>query len=119
MYSHKFGQGKYLSMFGGLYIEKVLLGIHGQLIDNSEVPRLLNYSKLSITGAGNIALNVPNITSAGYYIQVFLCAEFKTMMLLFKNEETILDFKKWMMIFDLKVLILHFVRSEIERNFNL
>ena len=48
-----------------------------------------------------------------------LYAEFKAMMLLFENEETILDFKKWMMIFYLKVLILHFVRSERERNFNL
>ena len=119
MYPHKFGQGKYLSMFDGLHIGKVLLGIHGQLIANSGVPRLLNHSKLSITGAGNIALNVPNITSAGYYIQFFLCAEFKIMMLLFENEETFLDFKKWKMILDFKVLILHFVHSEIERNFNL
>ena len=64
-----------------------------------------------------------------------LCAEFKAMMLLFQNEETILDFENWItekayeslmfhywkMILDPKVLsliILHFVRSERERNFN-
>ena len=64
-----------------------------------------------------------------------LCAEFKAMMLLFENEETILDFENWItekayeslmfhywkMILDPKVLsliILHFVRSERERNFN-
>ena len=29
-------------------------------------------------------------------IQVCLCAEFKAMMLLLENEETILDFEKWM-----------------------
>ena len=81
----------------------------------SGLPRLLNCSKLLITGVRNIALNVPNTTSACYWIQVCLYAEFKAMMLLFENEETILDFKKWMMIFYLKVLILHFVRSERER----
>ena len=64
MYPHKFGQGKYFPMFGGLHIEKVLLDIHGQLIAGSGFPRLLNYSKLSINVAENIALNVPNITSA-------------------------------------------------------
>ena len=55
------------------------------------------------------------------------------MMLLLKNEETILDFEKrmnekayesamfyyWKMTFDLQVLILQFVRSVRERNFNL
>ena len=55
------------------------------------------------------------------------------MMLLLKNEGTILDFEKWMnekaneslmfrywnMIFDLQILILQFLRSERERNFNL
>ena len=48
-----------------------------------------------------------------------LCAKFKAMMLLFENEETILDFKKLMMIFDRKALIIHFFLSERERNFNL
>ena len=66
MYPHKFGQGKYLPMFGGLNREKVHLEIHGQLIAGSGLPRLFNYSKLSIIGAGNIALNVPNIATACY-----------------------------------------------------
>ena len=78
---------------GGLHIEKLLLEIHGQLIAASVLPRFLNYSKLSITGAGNIALNVPNITSTRYFIQVCLCAEFKARTLLLKNEETILTLK--------------------------
>ena len=96
MYSHKFGHGKYFPMFGGLHIEKLLLEIYGQLIAGSEFPRFLNYSKLSITGAGHIALNVPNITCARYLIQVYLYAEFKAMMSLLENEETISDFEKWM-----------------------
>ena len=62
-----------------------------------------------------------------------LYAEFEAMMILFENEETFLDFKKWMnekanefpmfhywkMIFHLQVLLVQFVRSERERNFNL
>ena len=66
MYPYKFGQGKYFPMFAGLHIEKVLLEIHGQLIAGNGLRRLLNYSQFSIIGAGNIALNVPNITSACY-----------------------------------------------------
>ena len=32
MYPHKFGQRRYLPMFGRLHIEKILLEIHGQLL---------------------------------------------------------------------------------------
>ena len=41
MYLCKFGQGKYIPMFGGLRIEKLPLEIHGQLIAGSELPWLL------------------------------------------------------------------------------
>ena len=63
------------------------------MIAGSGLPRFFKYSNLLITGAGNTALNVPNITSARYLIQVCLCAEFTAMMLL-ENEETINDFGK-------------------------
>ena len=56
--------------------------------------RFLSYSKLSTAGAGNMALNVPNVTGARYLIQVYICAEFKAKMLLLENEETILGFEK-------------------------
>ena len=65
-YPDKFGQEKYFPMFGGFHIENVLLENHGQLIAGSGLLRVPNYWKLSITGAGNIALNVPNITIACY-----------------------------------------------------
>ena len=45
-------------MFGGIHIEKLLYEIQVQLIAGSRLPWFLNYSKLSITGTGNIALNV-------------------------------------------------------------
>ena len=92
-YPYKFGQGKYCPMFGGLHIEKLFFEIHGQFVAGSGLPQFLNYSKLSITGAGNIALNVPNITSARYLIQVCLCAEFKAMMLLLIYEKQFLTLK--------------------------
>ena len=66
MYPHKFGQGKFLSIFDGLHMGKVLLEIHDQLIAGSGLLRLLNHSKLSIISAANIASNVANITSACY-----------------------------------------------------
>ena len=66
MYRHKFGQGKFLPMFSGLHMGKVLLEIHDQLIAGSGLLRLLNHSKLSIISAANIASNVVNITSACY-----------------------------------------------------
>ena len=76
---------------------ELLLQIHGQLIAGIRLPRILNYySKLSITDAGNLALNVPNITSACYLIQVCLWAEFRAMILSLENEEAILGFEKCM-----------------------
>ena len=124
MCAHTFGQDKCFSMFGGLHIEKLLLEIHRQLIAARG---------LLITGAGNVALNDPNISSALYLIQVCLYPEFKARILLLENEEAILDFEKWVnekayespmfhylkMIFDLQVLIPWFVCSERERKFNL
>ena len=57
MYPQKFGQGKYFPLFRRLYIDKLLLEIHGQLIACSGLYWFRNYSKLSIIGAGNIDLN--------------------------------------------------------------
>ena len=59
--AHKFVQGKYFSIFGGLHIDKLLHEIQGQLIADSGLPRSINRLKISITGAGNIALNVSNV----------------------------------------------------------
>ena len=80
MHPHKFGQRKYCE-------------IHDQLIADCRLPRFLNYSKILITGAGNIALNVPNITSARYLIQVYLCEEFKAMMFLSLMKKQFLTLK--------------------------
>ena len=56
-------------MFGGLHIEKLLLEIHGQLIDGSGLSELIDVSNVSISGGGNVLVNVPQITSAKYLLQ--------------------------------------------------
>ena len=133
MFPDTIGPGKYLPMFGGLHIEKLLLEIHGQLIAGSGLSQFLDRADISITGAGNVALNVPQITSARYLLQVCLCAEYKAMKLVFdcnESSQDLLDwmenqasespmFNYWKIIFDFQVLILMFIRSERERNFPL
>ena len=43
------------------YIEKILLEIHGQFIAGSELAQFLDQAKVSVTGAGNVVVNVfPN-----------------------------------------------------------
>lgn len=120
-------------MFGGLHIEKLLLEIHGQLIAGSGLAQFLDHAGVSITGAGNVALNVSQITSARYLLQVCLCAEYKAIKLVCDSCESTQDIQDWMdnkasespmfhywkMIFDLQVLILMFIRSERERDFPL
>ena len=72
MFPDNFGSGKYLLMFGGLHIEILLLEIHGQLVGGSGLAQFLDQSNLSITGAGNVVLNVSQITIARYlsvYVQ--------------------------------------------------
>ena len=56
-------------MFGSLHIEKLLLEIHGQLSDGSGLSELIDVSNVSISGGGNVLVNVPQITSAKYLLQ--------------------------------------------------
>ena len=67
-------QGKYFLMFCGLNIEKLLLEIHGQLKTVSGLPQFPNNSKLLITGARSITLNVLDKTSASCFDSgLFMC----------------------------------------------
>ena len=123
------GPGKYLPMFGGLHIEKFFLEIRGQLIAGSGLAQFLVQAKVSITRAGNVVVNVSQITSARYLLQVCLCAKYKAMRVVFDSSESTDDIQDWMeekasespmfhywkMI--LQILILTFIRSESERDF--
>ena len=117
------GPGKYLPMLGGLHIEKFLLEIHGQLIAGSGLAQFLDQAKVSITGARNVVVNVSQITSAQYLLQVCLCTEYKAMRVVFDSSESTNDIQDWMekkasespkfhywkIIFDLQILILMFI----------
>ena len=59
-------------MFGGLQIEKLLLEIQGQLIAGSELAKFLCQTKVCITGVGNMVVNLSQITSARYLLEVFV-----------------------------------------------
>ena len=107
------------------------LEIHGQLVDGSGLSELLDVPNLSITGAGNVLTNIPQITSAPYLLQVCLCAEFKALKEVYINSESTLGIQQWMeematvnkmfhywkLIFDFQILILQFVRAQRQNNF--
>ena len=85
-----------LPMFGGLHIEKIFLEFRGQLIAGSGLAQFLVQAKVSITRAGNVVVNVSQITSARYLLQVCLCAEYKAMRLVFDSSESADDIQDWM-----------------------
>ena len=96
MFPDSLGPRNYLSMFGGLHIEKLLLEIHGQFIARSGLAKFLYQAKVSIAGVGNIVTNVSQITSAQYLLQVYLCAEYKARRVVFHYSEFTDDIQDWM-----------------------
>ena len=128
MFLDSLGPGEYLPMFGGFHIEIILLEIHGKIIAGSGLAQFLDRAKVSITGVRNVVVNVSQITSARYLLQVCLCAEYKTMRVVFDSSEPTDDIQDWMkkaasespmfhywkMIFGLQILILMLIRSERE-----
>ena len=74
MFPDSLGPEKYVPMFGGLHIGKLLLEIHRQLI--AGLSQFLDQAKVSITGAGNVIVNVSQITSARHLLQVFASSVF-------------------------------------------
>ena len=109
------------------------LEIYGQLTAGSALAHFLDQAKVSFTGAGNEVVNLLQITSARYLLQVCLCTEHNAMRVVFDSSEStdcIQDkmeerasesrmFHYWKIIFDLQVLILMFIRSERERDLTL
>ena len=96
MFPDSLGPGKYLPMFGGLHIEKLLLEIHGQLIAGSRLAQFLDQVKVSITRAGIVMVNVSQITSARHLLQVCLCTEYKAMKFAFDSTEFNDDIQDYM-----------------------
>ena len=85
MFRDSLGPRKYVPMCGGLHIEKLFLEIHGQLIAGSGLAKFLDQAEVSITGAGNVVVNVFQITSGRCMLKVCLCAEYKAMRVVFDS----------------------------------
>ena len=131
LYPDQFGPGFYFPMFGGLHIEKVLLVIHGQLIEGSGLSELMDVSNLSVSGSGDALVKVPHITRTRYLMQVCLCAEFKALKDAHSNRHETSSVYSWLtdestkndtmhywkMIIDFQLYILLFIRSQREKNF--
>ena len=90
------GPGKYLPMFGGLHIEQLLLEIHRKLIAGSGLAQVLDLVKVSVTRAEIVMINVSQITSARYLLQVCLCTEYKAMKFAFDSTEFNDDIQDYM-----------------------
>ena len=95
MFPDSLGPGKYLPMLSGLHIEKLLLEIHGQLIARSRLTQFLDQAKISIIRAGNAVVNISQISSTRYLLQVCLFAECKAMRVLFDSSESTNDIQDW------------------------
>ena len=131
MFSDSLGSRKYPPMFGGFHIQKVLLEIHGQFFAGSWLAQFPDQVKASITGAGNVVVNVSQIIRVWYLLQVCFYAEYKTMRVVFESSESTHDILDWMeekaseypmihywkMIFDLQILVLMFIWSKREPDF--
>ena len=128
MFPDYLGPGKYLPMFRGLQIEKILLEIYRQLIAGKGLAQFFDQAKVSITGAGNVVVSVSQITSVRYLFQVCLCTKYKAMRVALDSSESTDDIQDWMekkasdslmfhywkIIFDFQILILMFIRWQRE-----
>ena len=130
MFPETFGSDKYLSILGGLHIEQSALVMHGELIKGSGLEKVLAANDLSIVGTSAV-VDVNDIKRARYCLQVAACAVFRKLKdayLQSGSASPILDWLElrskesemcfyWKLILDFQVLVLVFVRSIREGNF--
>lgn len=129
-YPHEFGLGHYFSLLGGLHIEQQNLVLHGELINGSGLKEILDTNELSIIGT-SVAVDVNDIKRARYCLQVVACVMFMKLKDAHKNSGSSLPLMQWLeervltsemcyywkLILDFQVLILTFIRSIREGNF--
>ena len=130
MYPETLGSGKYLSILGGLHIKQSALFIHGDIIKGSGLEKILSSNDLSIIGTSAV-VDVNDIKRAFYCFQVAACAVFRKLKdayiqsnyllpildwLEHRSKESEICFS-WKLILDFQVLVLVFIRSIREGNF--
>ena len=130
MYPETLGSGKFLSILGGIHIEQSALFMHGEIIKSSGLEKILSSNDLSIIGTSAV-VDVNDIKRAFYCFQVAACAVFRKLKDAYIQSNYLLPFLDWLehrskeseicfswkLILDFQVLVLVFIRSIREGNF--
>ena len=115
-----------------MYIEQSMEDVHGDIIRVSGLPEVLKISNLSITGTDAV-IKINHLKRVKYCIQVTVCAIYKKIKEAYLKRESWLPLIQWLdkrstesnmafvsqLIFDVEILLLLFVRSLRETNFQL
>ena len=94
-YPNNFSDNQYFAIFGGLHIEKSLLGIHGELIAGSGLAEILEVTDLSTIGVSTASLDVSDINQSRYCMQVSLCAIYHKLKEAHKDRKSFLPVFDW------------------------
>ena len=130
--SRAFLEFKIFFLFGGLHIEKALLIVHGEFIKGSGLDKLLGQSNLSITDKENSVVNVTEIKSCIYGLQISACAIYQQLMKAFNTKSNITIWEwlaqksgtstmtlYWKNILEMQIHILISISALRESNFEL
>ena len=77
-YPEKFGN--YFCLFGGLYIEKSWLLLHGDFVSSNGLFKLLGISNLSVCSLQTVTTSVNDIKGARYTMQFSVCVIYKNLL---------------------------------------
>ena len=130
MYPETLGSGKFLSILGGLHIEQSALVMHGEIIKSSGLEMILSSNDLSIIGTSAVG-DVNDIKRVRYCLQVAACAVFWKLKDAYVQSNSLLPILDWLehrskengmglywkLILDFRVLVLAFIRSIREEDF--
>ena len=115
------GLGQYFSILGCLHIEQSALVMHGEINKGSGLEKILSSNDLSINGTSAV-VDINDIQCARYSLQVASCAVFWKLKDAYVQSSSLLPILDWLehywkLILDFKVLVLVFIRSIREGNF--
>ena len=115
-----------------MHIEQSMQDVHGDIIRGSGLPEVLKISNLSIIGADAVIKN-NHLLRVRYCIRVAVCTIYKKTKKAYLKSESRLPLIRWLdkrstesnmafvwqLIFNVEVLLILFVRSQRETNFQL
>ena len=115
-----------------MHIEQSMQDVHGYIICGSGLPKVLKISNLSITGTDAV-IKINHLKRVRYCIQVTVCTIYKKIKEAYLKSKSRLPLIQWLdkrstesnmafvwqLIFNIEILLLIFVRSQREANFQL